>query len=152
MTSIEYEDLFSDFLGYVTDYTLLSLSEEDAYGLMSEYLRKSASLPYVRRLFSSLSLNDDFQIVDFEMLNEVDEASDLDFTSRVLTLGMVVEWLRPQVRSKNLTAQMFGGKEQKYYSQQAHLSELRNLLEDTQLELRKVIRDRGYIYNTYLGE
>ena len=152
MASLSYDEIFSDFLGSVTDYGLASIDIDDMYGLMTEYLHKTLSLSYVRRLFSSVNLDDTIQIMTFEIVNSVDENADRDFIKYILSKGMVVEWLKPQVRSKLNIAQFFGGKEQKYYSQSNHLSELRGLLEDVQLELRKVIRDRGYIYNPYLKE
>ena len=150
MASLSYDEIFSDFLGSVTDYDLASVNIDDMYGLMTEYLHKTLSQSYVRRLFSSVSFDDIVQMFSFEMVNSVDDAADLDFTRYILSKGMVIEWLKPQVRSKVNIAQFFGGKEQKWFSQAQHLSELRGLLEDTQLEMRKAIRDRGYIYNPYL--
>ena len=152
MASLSYDEIFSDFLGSVTDYELASIDIDDMYGLMTEYLHKALSLSYVRRLFSSVNLDDTIQVITFDVANVVDDSSDIDFIKYVLSKGMVVEWLKPQVRSKLNIAQFFGGKEQKFYAQSNHLSELRGLLEDTQLELRKAIRDRGYIYNPYLKE
>ena len=151
-TSIEYESIFSSFLGYIDDYELASYTETSAYELMGEYLHKTVAEPYVRRLFSSISLDDDEEVVNFEMSYVVDEESDSDFVETILSKGMVVKWLEPQVKSKLLTAQMFAGKESKWYSQQAHLAELRNLLTDVKADMRGQIRDRGYIYNSYLEE
>lgn len=150
MASLSYDEIFSDFLGSVTDYDLASIKIDDMYGLMTEYLHKTLSQSYVRRLFSSITFDDIVQMFTFEMANSVDDAADLDFVRYILSKGMVIEWLKPQVRSKVNIAQFFGGKEQKWFSQAQHLSELRGLLEDTQLEMRKAIRDRGYIYNPYL--
>jgi len=152
MASLSYDEIFSDFLGSVTDYGLASIDIDDMYGLMTEYLHKTLSLSYVRRLFSSISLDDTVQEFSFTVINTVDDDADVDFVKSILSKGMVVEWLKPQVRSKLNIAQMFGGKEQKFYAQSNHLSELRGLLEDTKLEMRKEIRDRGYIYNPYLKE
>ena len=152
MASLSYDEIFSDFLGSVTDYELASIDIDDMYGLMTEYLHKALSLSYVRRLFSSISLDDTIQEMSFEVANAVDETADVDFIKYILSKGMVIEWLKPQVRSKLNIAQFFGGKEQKWFSQAQHLTELRGLLEDTQLDMRKAIRDRGYIYNSYLKE
>lgn len=152
MASLSYDEIFSDFLGSVTDYNLISMEQEDAYSLMTEYLHKSLSQSYIRRLFSSVELDDSSEEFTFEMSYTVDDDSDIDFTKNILSKGMVIEWLKPQVRSKLNIAQMFGGKETKWFSQSSHLAELRGMLEDTELELRKSIRDRGYIYNSYLEE
>lgn len=148
--TLSYDDIFSSFLGYVTDFDLAGVDEQDAGDMMSEWLKRAYSKPYVRRLFSSSSLDDGMQELTFEMEFKFDDESDKDFVTDVLSKGMVIEWLQPQVKSKLLTAQMFGGKEQKFYAQSTHLSEVRALLEDTILEQRGMIRDRGYINNSYL--
>lgn len=150
--TLSYEDIFSDFLGYITDFGFTQEDVQDVYEMMREYINKAMSKPYVRRLFSSSVLEDEIQTFNFEMSNPVEESADADFVREVLAKGMIIEWLQPQVKSKLLTAQMFSGKEVKYYSQSQMLSEMRGLLEDAQLEQRKIIRDRGYIYNPYLEE
>lgn len=150
MTSIKYDEIFSYFLGEITDYGLAAMNISDAYELMAEYLHKSISIPYVRRLFSSISAYDNVQFVEYEMNFENSENEDKDFVTIILSKAMLIQWLEPQVRSKVNIAQFLGGKEQSMYSQANHISELRGMLEDTQLELRKMIRDRGYINNEYL--
>lgn len=152
MTSLSYDEVFNDFLGRIADYDFSKMDESTANYLMSEYLQKVLSRPYIRRLFSSISYDKEIHLIEFEMAKVVDEDADLEFVKTILSKGMVVEWLEPQVRNRVNIAQFFGGKEQKYYSQSNHISELRALLEDTEIELRREIRDRGYIYNSYLGD
>lgn len=151
MASIQFETVFNYFLGYVTDFDFLELDESDLAELEVEYLHKALSKPYLRRLFSSLSIDDDGEEVTFEMVNATDDDQDGDFVSDILAKSMVVEWLQPQVKSKLNTAQMFTGKNRTWYSQANHISELRAMLEEAQLDVRRTIRDRGYIYNSYLG-
>lgn len=150
MTSISYDDIFSYFLGGVTDYGIASLDTSDAVALMMEQLHKAVAEPYVRRLFSSIQLDDEIMTLTCEMKNVVDEVSDIEFVKLILSKGMIVEWIKPQVRSKINLSQYFGGKEQSFFSQANHIAELRGMLEDTQLDIKKSIRDRGYIYNSYL--
>lgn len=150
MTSISYEEIFSDFLGGITDYSFASMNINEAYELFIEYLHKAAASPYSRNLFSQLNFVDEIMVLYYEMDFPTDDDSDKDFVRSVLSKGMTIEWLKPQVRSKVNLSQMFAGSEQKFYSQSAHISELRALLEDSELELRKMIRDRGYIHNSYL--
>lgn len=149
MASVSYETIFSNFLGDISDPTLANLSMSEAYGLMTEYLHKVVAQSYVRRIFKSLELHDTILVMDYEMNHSVNN-SDEDFVIYVLSKGMVVEWLQPQVKSKVNIAQFFSGKESKFFSQSNHISELRAMLDDTQRELRNAIRDRGYIYNSYL--
>lgn len=153
MTSIKYEDIFSLFLGEIEDPKLASLKQSQAYELMTEYLHKAIGEPYVRRLFSSLTLNDELLKLDFELKYETADSSDEDFVTKILYKGMLVEWLTPQVRSKlNIAQMMTSNKESKFYSQAQHLSELRGMLEDTKTELRQIISEHGFIYNAYLDE
>lgn len=150
--TLSYEEIFSRFLGYITDYSIASMNIDDAYDMMREWLRKAYSKPYLRRLFSSSVLDDEIQTLTYEMEHQVEDEEDKNFVTEALAKGMVIEWLQPQVKSKLMTQQMFGGKESKFYAQSNQLSELRGLLEDITLEQRKMIRDRGYFYNSYLED
>ena len=58
MASVSYETIFKLFLGNITDIKLASLSEEDAYTLMTEYLHKALAASYLSRLFSTMTLDD----------------------------------------------------------------------------------------------
>ncbi len=150
MTSLSIDSIFSNFLGYIGDNRLAALDEGEAYDQMMEWLRKAYNRPYVRRLFNEFELDTDAGEINIRMAFET--TFDAEFATDVLALGMVIEWLKPQVRDRVNIAQFFGGKEQKWFSQSNHLSELRAMLEDVTLEQRKIIRDRGYIYNPYLED
>ena len=149
--TIDYQEIFGAFLGNITDYKLASLDETDANLLMTEWLHKSFANMYIRRLFSSFVYDDEVQILTVLMSRSVSDDIDKEFVVNVFSKQMVYEWVHPQVNSIVNTMQMFAGKEQKFYSQKEHLSELRALENDAQLAVRNLISDRGYIYNGYLG-
>ena len=151
MTSITYKDVFESFLDKVTDFDFVDINIDDAYELFASHLHAVVAQPYVRRLFSSITLDDKVQDIDFEMSYPTDVNADTDFVIEVLARGVVVEWLKPQVRSKVNVAQFFGTKEERFFSQANHLAEARALLSDVEAELRKLIRDRGYISNGYVN-
>ena len=150
MSSVACEDIYGKFLGYIKDNRLLTKNYETVETFMFEWLQKSYSKPYVRRLFSSLSYDEEEDVLNFELNYSVDEDSDVLFVTDVLCLGMVAAWLSPIVRSRSNLVQFFGGKEQNFYSQASHLDQLRGVLEDVKLEQRNLIRDRGYVFNSYL--
>lgn len=150
--TLSYDDIYSSFLGYITDYDIASMNTQMAYDQMQEWLHKSCSNPYVRRLFAELDLNDDSAEINYELNLPDSTLSDEDFIVEVLSKGMVVAWLHPQVKSRLLTDQFFGGKEQKWFAQANHLSQVRALYDDARIEQRKIIRDRGYIINSYLED
>lgn len=151
MASLSYEEnIYSSFLGKITDYNFNNISEDDVYELMNGYLKSAISQPYVRRIFSSISLDDEVMEMTFALKDSVDEESDKYFVTEVLSRGMVIAWLEPQVKSTLNTNQMYGGKEQKWFSQAQHLSELKDLLATTKAEQRRIICDHGYANNSYI--
>ena len=79
----------------------------------------------------------------FTLNNSVDEESDKDFVLEILSLGMAIEWLQPQVDSVIHTSVMIGGKEEKKL-----LDNHKNMIErldSMKKEQNKMIRDYGYI-------
>ena len=85
----------------------------------------------------------------FILNNSVDEDSDTDFVLEILSLGMAIEWLQPQVDSVIHTSVMIGGKEEKKL-----LDNHKNMidrLDSMKKEQNKMIRDYGYMYNSYIN-
>ena len=153
MAIVSYEKIYSQFLSKITDYNLIASNEEDVYEMLRDLLYSATSKPYVLKLFNNFSLNDEVIELNYSLKHVINEADeDVRFVIEVISMGMVIEWLEPQVNSVLNTMQMFSGKEEKFYSQSNHLSELKDLLKQSQLKQRKLIRDRGYISNTYLTE
>lgn len=150
MTS-NYEEIYSRFLSKITDYSFVSTDDYDLYQFMNSWMRSALSRPYIRRLFTTLTFDDEDVTLTYELSTSVNEDSDKDFVIELAAMGMVIEWLEPKVKSVINISQMYGGKEQKFYSQANHLIEIKSMLKDCKTELRKMIRDRGYIYNSYIN-
>lgn len=151
MTS-EFDELYSRFYLRVEDYNIVGLEEKVVTNMMNGWIKSTLSKPYVRRLFDELDFDEDIGELEYEMKLPVSEEEDKDFVEEVIALGMVVEWLSPKYHSTLLTSQMFSNSDQKYYSQANHMTELKDMYHRAQNNLRKLIRDRGYIYNGYLVE
>ena len=149
MSSIDYELIFNGFLSNITDYKIATQDEDVTTEQLTEYLHKAVSTPYIRALFMSVVLDDDFETITYEMKNP-DANGDDDFLINMLGKAMVYEWIHPQVRKTSLISQMFSGKEVKWYAQSNHMAELRGIEEDAELEVRRMIRDRGFISNKYI--
>lgn len=151
MTS-EFDELYSRFYLRVEDYNIVGLEEKVVTNMMNGWIKSTLSKPYVRRLFDELDFDEDIGELEYEMKLPVSEEEDKDFVEEVIALGMVVEWLSPKYHSTLLTSQMFSNSDQKYYSQANHMTELKDMYHRAQNDLRKLIRDRGYIYNGYIVE
>ena len=150
--TLQYEDIFSVFLTKIVDYSFLEYDEAYIREQMVSWLRFSSSVPRLRAKFISLSLNDEDAMLTFSLKNSVNDEFDVEFVKEILSKGMVIAWLEPQINNVLLTKQMFGGKEERFFAQANHLKELQSLLSNTKIELSKLLRDYGYLYNSYIKE
>jgi hypothetical protein len=126
----------------MTDFDLAEMSDVDLVDTLHGYL--IGAISQFRRCKNDLSNRDD----ELGRFN----ADLLDVEKEILAIMMVRQWLQPQLNSVLLTAQVFSDKEQKYYSQSQHISELRALDESLRLEAQKLSRDYTYSSGTYWGE
>lgn len=146
---LSYSTLFSRVLNKINDPKELQLNENDLLSIYTERLHSVVGKSRVRRLFSTLLLDDEIQEITFILNNSVDEDSDTDFVLEVLTIGMVIEWLQPQVDSVLHTSVMIGGKEEKKLLDNYKI--IIDRLDSMKKEQNKMIRDYGYMYNSYIN-
>ena len=150
MTS-SYNDIYSRFLIKIRDYEFAGLPEPNATEQMKEWLLSSLSRTYIYRIFDSFSADDEIAEIEYALKSTVDDYNDKNFVEELLGSQMVVEWLEPKVKTTTLLNQMItNSKEQKFYAQQSHIAQLRELKADAETKVRSMLRDKGYIYNSYL--
>lgn len=130
MTSIEYDEVFSRFYSKVEAFDFLyeELPEELIAEYMSEWLLSAISYPYIRKLFTTVILDNDDEEIQFELRYEVDEFSDTQFVTEVLAYGMVYSWLEPKVKSITNIYQNFTTSEQKLRNYLPQFAILGNLM------------------------
>lgn len=151
MTS-SYNDIYSRFLNKIRDYEFAGLPEPNATEQMREWLRSALSHAYIYRIFDSFSADDEIAEIEYTLKTSVDEYNDKNFVEELLSNALVVEWVTPKVNNTTLTNQMItNSKESKFYSQAMHLTELKSLLANSESKVRSMLRDKGYIFNSYLG-
>lgn len=146
---LSYEQVFNRVRNKITDPKELSLEERYLNEIYAERLHSVIGNQRVRRLFSSITLDDDSEEIDFTLNHSVDEFSDEEFVTEVFVLGIVIEWLQPKVDSILFTAPMIGGKEENKVLD--HHKDTIDRLGSLKNELNKKIRDYGYMYNSYIG-
>ena len=151
MTSA-YEDIYSRFFLRVQDYDIVGLQEKIVKEMMNGWMKSTLSQPYIRRLFVTLVVDDDVEEIEYTLKFPVSEDEDQDFVEEMIVLGMVEKWLSPKYHSTLNTDQIYSNSEQKFYSQANHMAELKDMYYRAKNDLRKLIRDRGYIYNGYIIE
>ena len=151
MTST-YNDIYSRFLIKVRDYEFAGLPEPNATGQMLEWLRSALSQPYIVRIFDTFSADDEIAELEYTLTDVTNEYMDKNFVEELLGYQMIVEWLQPKVKTTTLIHQMVtNSKEQKFYAQANQLAQLQELLANAENKVRFMLRDRGYIWNSYLG-
>ena len=145
-----YEEIFSQFYSKIEDPTFFQkYSKDEAYDLMRTWLHSIVAEPYIRKCFSSISLDDEVLELTFELKHSVDKDSDDYFIKSIFTQGMVIAWMKKKIDANVKLAAMIGGKEEKAMLNNYKPNVLR--LEQLEIQLRKMIRDYGYIYNDYIG-
>ena len=130
-----YEKIYNRFLQKITDFNLVEVDDYSFDKMMNGWL--NSAVIRVRKCQHDLSKRDD-ELQEFE-----EDLSDLEV--ELLALGMVDAWVSSYLNSTELVAQFIGGKEEKYYSQAAHIKELRDIKESNLLEMNRL-----HNYNTYL--
>ena len=136
-----YEEIYNLAANKITDPEIALLLPEDIEELFHGYL--ISAIPKFRKCKNDLSNRDD----ELRQFN-VDL---LDVEKEILAILVAREWLQPQLYSALLTKQVFSDKEQKYYSQSSHISELRALDETLKIDAQKLSRDYTYGNSEYLG-
>ena len=141
-----YEEIYNLAANKITDPEIALLLPEDIEELFHGYL--ISAIPKFRKCKNDLSNRDSKNYYNNVRHFNVDL---LDVEKEILAILVVREWLHPQLYSALLTKQVFSDKEQKYYSQSSHLSELRALDETLKIDAQKLSRDYTYGNSEYLG-
>lgn len=133
-----YEKVYGRFLNRITDFNLAEIDDYTLDKMLKNWLH-SAIVKV--RTSSNLSVRDEE--------NEVFESDLSDLDVELLAMGMTLAWLDQTLNSTELTLQFVGGKEEKYFSQSAHISELRALRADTLREMQQLYTYATYTNNDY---
>lgn len=138
-----YQTVYDRALQKCTDYDLVTLPDIELTEMLHSWLL--SAIAKFRQCKNNLKDRDD-ELAQFN--------SDLeDEEIEILAIMIVREWLQPQLRSTLLTRQIFGGKEEQYYSQAAHLKELMDMDNSLKVEAQKLTRDYTYkLTNDYFSD
>ena len=151
MTS-KYINIYSRFMLKIRDYEFANLDEPNMTEQMLDWLRSALSQPYIYRIFDTFTADDEIAEMEYTLKTSVNEYADQNFAEELLAYQMIVEWITPRVQTTTLLAQMVtNSKESRFFAQANHLAQLRELKADSENKVRSMLRDRGYIYNSYLG-
>ena len=146
-----YEEIYSQFYSKIEDPTFFEkYSKDEAYDLMRGWLHSIVGIPYFKKCFSSIVLNDDILELTFQLKHSIDEDSDNYFVKDIFAQGMVICWMQQKIDKAVSLATVIGTKEEKTIlnNYKSNIERLKGL----KIQFRKIIRDYGYIKNDYIGE
>ena len=143
--TLSCDDIYSAFLSLIDDYNIPQMDKDDAYEYMKDCFKNVFSKPKIRKLFSSISFDDNILQLNYVLRNSVDEGYDEEFVKGLFANGMVIQWVEQRYQSESLTAFLLGTKESKYYSQSAHIDSMAEMYNKARMIVDKdYSRDHGY--------
>ena len=122
-----YETIYNRALSKIEDPTLAMLPEEDLENILHGYLM--SAIAKHRKCEHDLSDRDE-ELKQFNF-----DLSDLEM--EILSILMVREWISQRLNSVTNVMQVFGGKEEKWFSQSSHIKELREMDDRLRLEAQR---------------
>ena len=134
-----YETIYNCALSKLEDPTLAMLPEEDLENMLHGYL--ISAIAKHRKCEHDLSDRDE-ELKQFNF-----DLSDLEI--EIISILMTREWISQRLNSVTNVMQVFGGKEEKWFSQASHIKELREMDDRLRLEAQQLSRDYSYIDNDY---
>lgn len=147
---MNYEEIYSQFYTKQIDPDFFKKhSKTEAYELMRDWLHSTVGMPHVRKCFSVIALDDEILELTYELVDSIDDDSDMFFVRDILAQGMVICWMQQKIDKAVNLATVIGGKEEKII-----LNNYKNNMErlnKLELKLKKAIRDHEY-YNGDIGE
>ena len=135
----QYSTLYEKCLSKIEDPTLAMLPEEDLEDMLHGYLM--SAIAKHRKCEHDLSDRDE-ELKQFNF-----DLSDLEI--EILSILMIREWISQRLHSVTTVMQTFSGKETNFYSQAAHIKELREMDDRLRIEAQQLSRDYSYIDNDY---
>lgn len=152
-TSISYDEIYSRFLTKASAYDLIMgyIKEETQLEFMSNWLHTAIANPQIRRIFTSVSMDDEVQSLTYEIKNSVDDFTDNEFVIEICAQGLLIAWISPKVNNITNMEQMISDADKKFYSQASFSAEMRNIQETAEIHLTDLLARRGGYWNVYLS-
>lgn len=134
-----YETIYNRFSQKITDFNLVEVDDYTLDEMLQSWL--NSAITRVRKCKHDLSLRNN-EAQEFE-------ADLLDIEIELLACGMLDAWLSQYLNSTENVLQFIGGKEEKFYSQGAHIAELRGMKDDNLKEMNRLHNYYTYTNGSY---
>lgn len=136
-----YETIYDRFGAKCTDFNLAMVDDTTLSDMMLSWL--TTAIVNTRKCEHDFSKRDD-DVAEFE-----DDLSDLEI--ELLAMGMLDAWLGQYLNSTENVLQFIGGKEENFYSQANHISELRELKAQNKRDMNRLHNYFTYTQGSYFN-
>lgn len=147
VSKMELETVYNRFLSKIKDRKLVNMSYCDYSEIMLDYLQNGLAIPYVEKIFSSISVDSDNEEITYKLVRPISDESDERFVIDILSRAMALAWMDHHIDTDLTLALAIGGKEEKVLKNDLKSNMERR--ETLKKDLQKVIRDRDYYNETF---
>ncbi len=138
--SVSYDVFLGDFLGKISEYDFLTLSEDE---------RTQVTDSFMKRAISHFRKNCKYDLVT--TANDTDRRFDIDIPdsdlaeiSDIISEGMIVQWLKPYVYKQELLENVLNTNDFSTYSPAELLMRVGNAYQKAQKDYKNMIREYSY--------
>jgi hypothetical protein len=136
-----YSKIYDRFGQKIIDFDLAEMHDYSLNEMLLGWLE--TAIVRTRKCDHDLSLRDD----ETEEFQEDLTALEVE----LLALGMVDAWIGQSLNSTENIRQFIGGKEEKYYSQAAHISALLSIRDEVKKEMKSLHNYHTYTNSAYFN-
>lgn len=134
-------DIFTEaFLAKVSEYSFLSLAEEDRLSIVDGFMKRALTAFRKNCKYDLFTTGND---VDRTFSVDIPDA-DLDELSDIVSEGMVVQWLKPYVNKQEILENVLNTKDFTTYSPAELLLRVGNAYSKAQKDYINMIREYSY--------
>ncbi len=137
-----YEKIYDSFSQKITDFNLVEVDDYSLEKMLNSWL--NTAIVKTRKCQHDLSQRDE----ELQIFKE--DLSDLEI--ELLAMGMLDAWVSQYLNSTENVLQFIGGKEEKFYAQSSHISELRAIKDENLREMNRLHNYYTYTSNSYFDD
>lgn len=151
MFELTYSEIYSSFYSKVEAYDIGELTEQMAYAILDEWLHSVLAEPRLMKFWYEIADDEENRTLQIDLnKSSGSDSSDKLYIKTLLATGVALKWAVQKYNSALNTSQVFGGKEEKYYSQANHMEAILNMRNQLEAEFYKLLRDYGVYHNDYV--
>lgn len=138
--SVSYDIFTGAFLGKVSEYSFLTISEENRTAIVDGYMKKAfATFKKNCKYDFNTTGNDVTRTFNIDV-----PASDLEEIAEIVSEGMVVQWLKPYVYKQELLENTLNTKDYSTYSPAELLKRVSDTYAKAQKDYKQAIREYSF--------